>query len=289
MTKVFIDGSAGTAGLRIHSRLEGRDDLELITLSGEARKDPAARREALNSCGLAVLCLPDAASRESVSMIENPAVRVVDTSTAHRVAPGWAYGFPELGGFIVLVQPLIEAGLLPASAKLCCHSLTGYSGGGKGMIADYEAPDRAEKFASARPYGLSQTHKHLPEMVGITGLEAPPVFCPIVADYYCGMVVTVPLFKEQLNAGFGIEDVKACCAAKYQGPIVKYAEAMDEGGFIDSNALAGKDTMEVAVFGNEERMLLVSRFDNLGKGASGAAVQCINLMLGADECTGLVL
>ena len=243
-------------------------------------------------------------------MIENPAVRVVDTSTAHRVAPGWAYGFPELGpgrreavisgkrvaspgchagGFIVLVQPLIEAGLLPASAKLCCHSLTGYSGGGKGMIADYEAPDRAEKFASARPYGLSQTHKHLPEMVGITGLEAPPVFCPIVADYYCGMVVTVPLFKEQLNAGFGIEDVKACYAAKYQGPIVKYAEAMDEGGFIDSNALAGKDTMEVAVFGNEERMLLVSRFDNLGKGASGAAVQCINLMLGADECTGLVL
>lgn len=310
MTKVFIDGSAGTAGLRIHSRLEGRDDLELITLPGEARKDPAARREALNSCDLAVLCLPDAASRESVSMIENPAVRVVDTSTAHRVAPGWAYGFPELGpgrreavisgkrvaspgchagGFIVLVQPLIEAGLLPASAKLCCHSLTGYSGGGKGMIADYEAPDRAEKFASARPYGLSQTHKHLPEMVGITGLEAPPVFCPIVADYYCGMVVTVPLFKEQLNAGFGIEDVKACYAAKYQGPIVKYAEAMDEGGFIDSNALAGKDTMEVAVFGNEERMLLVSRFDNLGKGASGAAVQCINLMLGADECTGLVL
>ena len=291
MTKVFIDGSAGTAGLRIHSRLEGRDDLELITLSGEARKDPAARREALNTCDLAVLCLPDAASRESVSMIENPAVRVVDTSTAHRVAPGWAYGFPELGpgrreavisgrrvaspgchagGFIVLVQPLIEAGLLPASAKLCCHSLTGYSGGGKGMIADYEAPDRAEKFASARPYGLSQTHKHLPEMVGVTGLEAPPVFCPIVADYYCGMVVTVPLFKEQLNAGFGIEDVKACYA-------------------IDSNALAGKDTMEVAVFGNEERMLLVSRFDNLGKGASGAAVQCINLMLGADECTGLVL
>ena len=157
------------------------------------------------------------------------------------------------------------------------------------MIADYEAPDRAEKFASARPYGLSQAHTHLPEMVGITGLEAPPVFCPIVADYYCGMVVTVPLFKEQLNAGFGIEDVKACYAAKYQGPIVKYAEAMDEGGFIDSNALAGKDTMEVAVFGNEERMLLVSRFDNLGKGASGAAVQCINLMLGADECTGLVL
>lgn len=310
MTKVFIDGSAGTAGLRIRERLEGRPELDIMTLTGDARKDAAARREALNSCELAVLCLPDAASRESVAMIENPAVRVVDTSTAHRVAPGWAYGFPELsaarreaivegkrvaspgchaGGFIVLVQPLIEAGLLPASAKLCCHSLTGYSGGGKGMIADYEAPDRAAKFDSARPYGLSQTHKHLPEMVGITGLEAAPVFCPIVADFYCGMVVTVPLFREQLNAGYGIEDVKACYAARFQGPIVKYTEAMDEGGFIDSNTLAGKDTMEVAVFGNEERMLLVSRFDNLGKGASGAAVQCINLMLGMDETAGLVL
>ena len=310
MTKVFIDGSAGTAGLRIRERLEGRPELDIITLSGEARKDPKARREALNSCELAVLCLPDAASREAVAMIENPAVRVVDTSTAHRVAPGWAYGFPELsearreairngrrvaspgchaGGFIVLVQPLIEAGLLPASAKLCCHSLTGYSGGGKGMIADYEAPDRAVKFDSARPYGLSQVHKHLPEMVGITGLESEPVFCPIVADFYCGMVVTVPLFREQLNAGYGIEDVKACYAAKFQGPIVSYTEAMDEGGFIDSNALAGKDTMQVAVFGNEERMLLVSRFDNLGKGASGAAVQCINLMLGMDETTGLAL
>ena len=310
MTKVFIDGSAGTAGLRIHSRLENRADLELITLTGEARKDPAARKAALNSCDLAVLCLPDAASREAVAMIENPAVRVVDTSTAHRVAPGWAYGFPELsaarreaivsgarvaspgchaGGFIVLVKPLIEAGLLPSSAKLCCHSLTGYSGGGKGMIADYEAPDRDVKFDSARPYGLGQTHKHLPEMQGITGLDCPPVFCPIVADYYCGMVVTVPLFAEQLNPGFGIEDVKACYAAKYTGPVVKYTEAMDQGGFIDSNALAGKDSMEVAVFGNAERMLLVSRFDNLGKGASGAAVQCINLMLGADETTGLVL
>ena len=310
MTKVFIDGSAGTAGLRIRERLEGRPELDIMTLTGEARKDAAARREALNSCELAVLCLPDAASREAVAMIENPAVRVVDTSTAHRVAPGWAYGFPELsaarreaiikgkrvvspgchaGGFVVLVQPLIEAGLLPASAKLCCHSLTGYSGGGKGMIADYEAPDRAAKFDSARPYGLSQAHKHLPEMVGITGLEAAPVFCPIVADFYCGMVVTVPLFREQLNAGYGIEDVRACYAAKYQGPIVKYTGAMDEGGFIDSNALAGRDTMEVAVFGNEERMLLVSRFDNLGKGASGAAVQCINLMLGMDETAGLVL
>ena len=310
MTKVFIDGSAGTAGLRIRSRLEGRPDLEVTVLEGEARKDKEKRREMLNSCELAVLCLPDAASRESVAMIENPAVRVVDTSTAHRVAPGWAYGFPELsaerreaiisggrvaspgchaGGFIVLVQPLIEAGILPADALLSCHSLTGYSGGGKGMIAEYEAAERPEAFASPREYGLSQTHKHLPEMAGASGLENYPVFCPIVADFYSGMLVTVPLFAGQLNPGYSLADVKACYAAKFTGPVVRYAEAMDEAGFIASNTLSGTDAMEVAAFGNDERMILCSRFDNLGKGASGAAVQCINLMIGADETAGLVL
>lgn len=310
MTKVFIDGSAGTAGLRIRSRLEGRSDLEVTVLEGEARKDKEKRREMLNSCELAVLCLPDAASRESVAMIENPAVRVVDTSTAHRVAPGWAYGFPELsaerreaiisgkrvaspgchaGGFIVLVQPLIEAGILPAGALLSCHSLTGYSGGGKGMIAEYEAAERPEAFASPREYGISQNHKHLPEMAGVSGLENYPVFCPIVADFYSGMLVTVPLFAGQLNPGYSLADVKACYAAKFTGPVVRYAEAMDEAGFIASNTLSGTDAMEVAAFGNDERMILCSRFDNLGKGASGAAVQCINLMTGADETAGLVL
>ena len=310
MTKVFIDGSAGTAGLRIRSRLEGRSDLEVTVLEGEARKDKEKRREMLNSCELAVLCLPDAASRESVAMIENPDVRVVDTSTAHRVAPGWAYGFPELsaerreaiisgkrvaspgchaGGFIVLVQPLIEAGILPAGALLSCHSLTGYSGGGKGMIAEYEAAERPEALASPREYGLSQTHKHLPEMAGVSGLENYPVFCPIVADFYSGMLVTVPLFAGQLNPGYSLADVKACYAAKFTGPVVRYAEAMDEAGFIASNTLSGTDAMEVAAFGNDERMILCSRFDNLGKGASGAAVQCINLMIGADETAGLVL
>ena len=310
MTKVFIDGSAGTAGLRIRSRLEGRADLEVSVLEGEARKDKEKRREMLNSCELAVLCLPDAASRESVAMIENSDVRVVDTSTAHRVAPGWAYGFPELsagrreaiisgkrvaspgchaGGFIVLVQPLIEAGILPAGALLSCHSLTGYSGGGKGMIAEYEAAERPAAFASPREYGLSQSHKHLPEMAGVSGLENYPVFCPIVADFYSGMLVTVPLFAGQLKPGYSLADVKACYAAKFTGPVVRYAEAMDENGFIASNALSGTDAMEVAAFGNDERMILCSRFDNLGKGASGAAVQCINLMIGADETAGLVL
>ena len=310
MTKVFIDGSAGTAGLRIRSRLEGRADLEVSVLEGEARKDKEKRREMLNSCELAVLCLPDAASRESVAMIENPDVRVVDTSTAHRVALGWAYGFPELsagrreaiisgkrvaspgchaGGFIVLVQPLIEAGILPAGALLSCHSLTGYSGGGKGMIAEYEAAERPAAFASPREYGLSQNHKHLPEMAGVSGLENYPVFCPIVADFYSGMLVTVPLFAGQLNPGYTLADVRACYAAKFTGPVVRYAEAMDEAGFIASNTLSGTDAMEVAAFGNDERMILCSRFDNLGKGASGAAVQCINLMIGADETAGLVL
>ena len=304
MTKVFIDGSAGTAGLRIRSRLEGRADLDVTVLEGEARKDTEKRREMLNSCDLAVLCLPDAASRESVAMIENPDVRVVDTSTAHRVAPGWAYGFPELsaarreaiitgkrvaspgchaGGFIVLVQPLIEAGILPPGALLTCHSLTGYSGGGKGMIAEYEAAERDAALSSPREYGIAQQHKHLPEMAGISGLQHYPVFCPIVADFYSGMLVTVPLFGAQLNPGFTLADVRECYRAKFTGP------AMDAAGFIASNTLTGTDSMEVTACGNDERMILLSRFDNLGKGASGAAVQCINLMLGADETAGLVL
>lgn len=238
MTKVFIDGSAGTAGLRIRSRLEGRADLDVTVLEGEARKDTEKRREMLNSCDLAVLCLPDAASRESVAMIENPDVRVVDTSTAHRVAPGWAYGFPELsaarreaiitgkrvaspgchaGGFIVLVQPLIEAGILPSDALLTCHSLTGYSGGGKGMIAEYEAAERDAALSSPREYGIAQQHKHLPEMAGISGLQHYPVFCPIVADFYSGMLVTVPLFGAQLNPGFTLADVRECYRAKFTG------------------------------------------------------------------------
>ena len=310
MAKVFIDGSSGTAGLRIHSRLAGRADIELTVLDGAERRDVKKRRDALNSCDIAVLCLPDDASRESVSMIENPDVRVVDTSTAHRVSPGWAYGFPELsaahreaivsgkrvaspgchaGGFIALVQPLVEAGALPADALLACHSLTGYSGGGKGMIAEYESGSRPAAFDSPRQYGISQQHKHLPEMAKISGLSNLPLFCPIVADFYSGMLVTAPLFAKALNPGFGISELKEIYAAKYSGPVVKYTESMDEAGFVSSNALAGSDAMEIAVFGNEERILLCSRFDNLGKGASGAAVQCINLMTGADETTGLEL
>ena len=310
MKKVFIDGSAGTTGLRIFERLSARQDLELITLTGDARKDPEARKQALNSCDIAFLCLPDAAAMESVSLIENDHVTVLDTSTAHRTNPDWAYGFPEISaaakekiqnskriavpgchasGFISLVAPLVQAGILAADTRLTCHSITGYSGGGKKMIAEYEAGDRDKLLDAPRQYGLTQQHKHLKEMKAICGLEKEPIFCPIVSDFYSGMVVTVPLFKEDLAPGKTMADIKAVYAAQYQGPMVTYKETMDEAGFLSGAGLSYKDTMEVTVCGNEDRILLISRYDNLGKGASGAAVQCLNMVLGVDITTGLEL
>jgi len=308
MKKVFIDGSAGTTGLRIFERLSARADLELMTLTGDARKDPEARKQALNACDIAFLCLPDAAAMESVSLIENQNVTVLDTSTAHRTNADWTYGFPELmgddkvknakriavpgchaSGFISLVAPLVRADILAPSARLTCHSITGYSGGGKKMIAEYEAGDRDKLLDAPRQYGLTQQHKHLKEMKAICGLENAPIFCPIVSDFYSGMVVTVPLFKEDLVPGKTVEDIKNVLAAQYQGPMVTYKEAMDEGGLMSGAGLSGKDTMEVTVCGNEDRILLIARYDNLGKGASGAAVQCLNLVLGVDITTGLEL
>ena len=308
MKKVFIDGSAGTTGLRIFERLSARADLELVTLTGDARKDPEARKQALNSCDIAFLCLPDAAAMESVSLIENDHVTVLDTSTAHRTNPDWTYGFPELigadkvknakriavpgchaSGFISLVAPLVRAGILAPSARLTCHSITGYSGGGKKMIAEYEAGDRDKLLDAPRQYGLTQQHKHLKEMKAICGLENAPIFCPIVSDFYSGMVVTVPLFKEDLVPGKSVEDIKDVLAKQYTGPLVTYKEAMDEGGLMSGAGLSGKDTMEITVCGNEDRILLIARYDNLGKGASGAAVQCLNLVLGVDITTGLEL
>lgn len=308
MKKIFIDGSAGTTGLRIFERLSARADLELVTLTGDARKDPEARKQALNSCDIAFLCLPDAAAMESVSLIENDHVTVLDTSTAHRTNPDWTYGFPELigadkvknakriavpgchaSGFISLVAPLVRAGILAPSARLTCHSITGYSGGGKKMIAEYEAGDRDKLLDAPRQYGLTQQHKHLKEMKAICGLENAPIFCPIVSDFYSGMVVTVPLFKEDLVPGKSVEDIKDVLAKQYTGPLVTYKEAMDEGGLMSGAGLSGKDTMEITVCGNEDRILLIARYDNLGKGASGAAVQCLNLVLGVDITTGLEL
>ena len=310
MKKIFIDGRAGTTGLRIYERLAERADIELLTLSDEDRKNTEKRREMLNSCDIAFLCLPDDAARESVSLISNPDVAVLDTSTAHRTEPGWTYGFPELdpaiadkvksakriavpgchaSGFIALVRPLVAAGLISPDLRLTCHSLTGYSGGGKKMIAEYEDPNRPVLFDAPRQYGITQQHKHLKEMVKISGISTAPVFCPIVADFYSGMEVTVPLFKEDLLNGATVADVREVYRKLYTGPIVTYAENASEGGLLAANAFSGKDTMQVTVEGNEDRILLIARYDNLGKGASGAAVECMNMVMGADPSEGLAI
>ncbi len=305
MIKVFIDGSAGTTGLRIFDRLKDRNDIELVTLSDALRKDLGARKEALNNCDIAFLCLPDKAAVEAVSLIENEKVAVIDTSTAHRVQDGWTYGFAELlesydeirnskrianpgchaSGFNALVAPLTRAGVLKNDSNLSCFSLTGYSGGGKQMIADYENDDRNALLDAPRMYGLSQGHKHIPEMVKICSLNNAPAFCPVVSDYYAGMQVTVPVFKSDLNGD--IEDIKDVYRKIYTGKIVHFDDVADESGFMSANAFELKDDMQITVCGNDERILLVARFDNLGKGASGSAIQNMNILIGADECTGL--
>ncbi len=305
MHKIFIDGSAGTTGLSIKERLLSRKDLSVNVLSEELRKDKNAREDALNAADVVFLCLPDDAAKEAVSMIKNPAVKVIDTSTAHRVQSGWVYGFAELAGyrekianskrvancgchasgFISLVFPLVQAGILNKNALLTCFSLTGYTGGGKKMIAEYEG-EKPELYNAPRQYGLSQTHKHLPEMQTVCGLDFAPCFCPVVGDFPRGMEVTVPVFAKELNGN--IDDIKECYKKAYNGGTVKFV-ADDENGFLSAGAYAGKDSMGVSVYGNSDRILLVSRFDNLGKGACGAAIQNLNLMLGVEETTGLVL
>ena len=309
-TKVFIDGRAGTTGLRIWDRLLKRTDITLLSLSEEERKNPEKRREMLNSCDIAFLCLPDDASREAVSMIENPDVAVLDTSTAHRTLDDWAYGFPELApeffrkiaaskriavpgchasGFIALVRPLVAAGILSPDTPLVCHSITGYSGGGKKMIAEYREENRSELFDAPRQYGLAQRHKHLPEMVKITGCRVAPVFCPIVADFYSGMEVTVPLFREYLCGGADAAAIRGIYRQLYTGPIVTFADKADENGLLAANAFSGRDSMQITVEGNDDRILLVARYDNLGKGASGAAVECMNIVMKKDPAFGLDL
>jgi N-acetyl-gamma-glutamyl-phosphate reductase len=309
MKKVFIDGSAGTTGLRIYERLSARADIQLLRLPEEKRKDIAARKQMLNEADLVFLCLPDDAAREAVSLIENDKVTVIDASTAHRTLPEWAYGFPELSathrqkilsskriavpgchasGFIALVYPLIQAGILDKESQLFCHSITGYSGGGKKMIGEYEDENVSELLGAPRQYGLTQQHKHLKEMKAVCGLENAPIFTPIVSNFYSGMTVTVPLFKEQLKKG-SIEEIKEVYKAAYAGGLVQYKESVDENGFISGAALSKKDNMWVSVAGNDERILLVACYDNLGKGASGAAIECMNLTLGVEETTGLVV
>ena len=287
MKKIFIDGSAGTTGLRIRQRLE-------------------ARREALNRADAVFLCLPDEAAREAVSLISEAGVAVIDASTAHRTAEGWCYGFPELrgrreqiaasrrvanpgchaSGFIALVAPLVEEGVLAPDALLSCFSLTGYSGGGKRMIAEYEN-EPGPLLAAPRQYGLSQSHKHLPEMAKECGLVHPPIFSPIVAPYYAGMEVTVPLHRSQLRGT--AEDVRELYPSYYRDGLVRFSDSVDEGGFLSANALEDRDDMELTVWGNADRLILAARFDNLGKGASGAAIQNMNILLGLEEAEGLNL
>ena len=308
MTKVFIDGSAGTTGLRIFDRLSTRMDIELITLSDDVRKDPQARKNAINSADIAFLCLPDAAAKESVSLVENNNTVIIDTSTAHRTNEEFAYGFAELSeeffeklrtskriavpgchasGFIALVYPLVKSGVLSADAFLSAFSVTGYSGGGKQMIADYESDDRAEALSSPRQYGIAQGHKHLPEMVKYTGINNAPVFSPVVADFYSGMQVTVPLNIKEFKEGTTVEDIKNIYKNLYNTSMVKFVDSLDNGGFIASNMLSGYDNMAVTVCGNDDRVILVALYDNLGKGASGAAIECMNISLGLDPTTGL--
>ncbi len=307
MKKIFIDGSAGTTGLRIAERLESRKDIEIIKLTEENRKNTDARKEAINKADIVFLCLPDEAAIESVSLCVNLDTVIIDTSTAHRTNPQWAYGFPELSkefeekikqskrianpgchasGVIALVYPLIENGILDKDVLLSAVSLTGYSGGGKKMIAEYESEGRSELLSAPRQYGILQSHKHLPEISAVTGLNTAPAFMPIVGDFYSGMEVTIPIFAEMLK-GKKIEDIKNIYKQKYNGEIVKYVEDFAEGGFVSANKLRNKDSMEISVSGNEERILLIARYDNLGKGASGAAVESMNIVLGCDITTGL--
>ena len=305
---VYIDGKEGTTGLQIYDRIGARDDITLLLIDEDKRKDPVERQKLMNAADLVFLCLPDAAAREAVTLVTNPATRIIDASTAHRTSPGWDYGFAEhsprhraaiqasrrvanpgchASGFIAIVYPLVACGLLPPDALLSCHSITGYSGGGKKMIAQYEAPDRPAELDSPRQYGLSQTHKHLPEMQKLCGLAYAPIFNPIVADFYKGMAVSVPLHSAWVG-GRSAEEVRQALAAHYEGQaLVHVAPEVVCDGMLASNPLAGTNEMELCVCGNAERMTVVARFDNLGKGASGAAVQNMNLMLGFAEKAGL--
>ena len=308
MTKVFIDGSSGTTGLKIRDRLAQRKDIELIILPEELRKDEGAKKAAANSADVVFLCLPDAAAQQDAALVENPDTVVIDTSTAHRTSEGWTYGFPELhaqrekvkkakrianpgchaSGFIALVAPLVEKRVISRKAVLTCLSITGYSGGGKSMIARYEAPakERDVLLEGPRLYGLAQGHKHIPEMMKYTGLENTPVFCPVVADFYSGMEVIVTITRAQtMTTAAEIEDLYS---RYYTRRLVHFASRASEDGFLSAAAYSGRDDMEITVQGSEDRIVLISRFDNLGKGASGAAIQNMNLALGMDEGYGLV-
>lgn len=313
MYKIFIDGRAGTTGLQIEGRMGLRDDVSLIELPEHLKKDPAARKDAINSADFVFLCLPDAAAVEAAGMLENPHTRIIDASTAHRTNPNWAYGFPELShahrekiktaqlvanpgchatGFISLVYPLVQMGILPPDYPIAVHSLTGYTGGGKKMIQEYESPERDVEYDSPRHYGLSLSHKHIPEMMQVCGLTRKPIFCPIVCDFPQGMLVTLPLELDMLQKATTLKGLRDAFGDFYQGernihvmPLM--GEGVIKGGCLGSNNVVGSNDLNIYVCGNETQAIVCAQFDNLGKGASGAAVQNLNIMMGVDENYGL--
>ena len=308
--KVYIDGQSGTTGLQIFDRIGARDDLEMLRIDEDKRHDLDERRKFINAADIVFLCLPDAGAIEAVSLVENPDVCIIDASTAHRTADGWTYGFPELNpgqraaiaaskrvanpgchatGFISTTAPLVQAGLLPADYPLTCFSLTGYSGGGKGMIASYEAEGRPTSLDAPGIYGLSLEHKHLPEMQKVCGLATAPVFLPVVDDYYKGMATSIMLHNALLPGSPTTAEIHACLSAHYAGQrLVSVAPLGSQGSTLYANELAGTNELRIVVCGNDERTTVTALFDNLGKGASGAAVQNMNIVLGIDETTGLV-
>lgn len=310
MVKVYIDGQEGTTGLKILKRFKNRNDIELLRIDEDKRKDNDERKKMINSSDFTFLCLPDAAAKEAVAMADNR-VRIIDASTAHRTNPDWAYGFPELGvefrkkiaksnrvavpgcyasGFASMVYPLVKLGIMPADYPVSVHAVSGYSGAGKKAIAVYESENRPDEYDSPRQYALTQQHKHLPEMQKICGLEYTPTFNPIVCDYFSGMVVSLPIHTRLLSKKYNAEDIRKALTEYYADSY--FVKVMPDGepqdGFIGANNLSGTNMMEIFVNGNDDRLIICSRLDNLGKGASGAAVQCLNIMMGIDERTGLV-
>lgn len=311
MKKVFIDGSEGTTGLRIFERFEGRGDIEILKIPSELRKEPDEIKKYINASDITFLCLPDAAAREAVAMVENENTIIIDTSTAHRTEEGWAYGYPELSpehrnaiktgkriavpgcyatGFITIAYPMVAKGILPKDYPVAAFAMSGYSGAGKKTIAVYEADERDKELDAPREYALTQNHKHLKEMQAITGLERTPLFSPLICDYYSGMVVTLQFYADMLNDRPTPENIHEMFESYYKGEqFIKVMSFGKETGFLAGNACSGWDGIELYVTGNEDRILVSTRFDNLGKGASGAAVQCLNIILGCEENKGLVL
>lgn len=311
MIKVFIDGQAGTTGLRIKDRLSERDDIQLLKIDDDKRKDTDEIKKFINESDITFLCLPDAAAIEAVTLLENNKTKIIDASTAHRTNPKWAYGFPELSesfkekittnqlianpgcyasGFNSIAAPLVKHGIIDADYPLTCFAVSGYSGGGNKAIAQYENAERDMELDSPRQYALTQNHKHLKEMTAVSGLSRVPIFCPMICDYKCGMVVSIPLFANMLKKKCSMQDIRDILAEHYDGQeFVKVRRLGYTESMIGGNNFDGRDDMEIEVNGNEDRIVITSRFDNLGKGASGAAIQCMNLAMGIDEKKGLIL